>query len=614
MIDVKAIKETDASTVPAEKYRFRDSELLSRLPLYITLAITAVAAFVKGTTPDLRLPQPEEPDVIPDKTPGMTLAAPFHPIDPERPTEETPPSQPEGSARQEAGILKSGRYDNVVPFVRPHTLVDSPVIRYEAPKLAESEPFDPPASDGPNTSPIGGTPQSPAGPRPDADPQRRNRAPESTTGPVRLTEAFAGTTIIIGLDELLRGMTDADGDQLVVKNVRVSSGSLAAIDGGFIYSSNAATLPKTVTVTYEVTDGKETVLRTAEIPLSRGPIKGSSTSETVLGTPWDDQIDALAGGDIIDAMDGDDFIVGGEGDDIIVAGAGNDVVFAGLGDDVVFAGSGDDMVAGGEGDDRLSGDAGDDVLLGEAGDDQISGGEGDDVASGGDGDDLVKGDEGDDLLDGGAGNDTLQDGAGSDRVLGGEGDDVAVASLDAVTDFFAGGEGIDVLDYSAATESVVFNFVAGTAEGVEVGTDTVIEFEQVVGGSGADVFLIGDQELTLTGGDGEDTFIFALPENVDRPMLVHDILDFVVGDRVKVAAFEFTMNAQDEHEDRFGHYYRDRDDEDPDALKLRIRHETDDDQGELTVFEFDADGNFDFEMTIAVHGNHQPFVYETATA
>jgi Ca2+-binding RTX toxin-like protein len=587
---------------------------LSRLPLFIGLAITAAVAFVKGATPEIPLPVTEEPEVRPEQIHRAGFAEPIPTkIDRGQWPDDLPKN--DQSQRQDHSSTEAyHRYEgNVVPFpARRHVLIDSPPITYEPAGQFDipGETFEPPAA---SWSPAGGgeMPQAANEGSPEPE-QRRNRTPQAS-GSVRLTEAFAGTAMLISVDELLEGAVDPDGDLLKVQNVRVSSGSITETEDGYLYSSNKAAAAEVVVVTFEVTDGETVLQRAAYIPLVRGPIRGSSTSEAIIGTLWPDQIDALAGHDLIDAREGDDFIIGGDGDDHIVAGPGDDVVLAGAGNDAVFGGEGNDRIAGGEGDDRIDGDAGDDTLLGEAGNDQLRGGEGDDIASGGAGDDLVEGGGGADTLEGGEGQDVLHDGTGEDHVFGGEGDDTAIAALDAVTDFFSGGEGIDTLDYSATTEAVTFNFIAETAEGVEVGNDTITEFEAVIGGDAGDTFLIGDHELELTGGDGEDTFIFALPENVDRPMLVHDILDFVVGDLIKVAAFEFTMSQHEEEENRFDRYYRDRAEEDVDALELRIRHMLGDD-GELTIFEFDADGDFEFEMTIAVHGNHQPFVYETPTA
>jgi hypothetical protein len=621
IIEVKGTKETEGVDASAERYQLKETQHLSRLPLFVGVAITAMVAFVKGATPETKLAVPEQPTSLPEAEPHAVFAeAEIIELDNPKPRPEERMKDDDIPLRQDHSSTNAyHRYDdNVVQFhARRHVLIDSPPIAYE-PVEAWQAPAASPLDVGWSPSNRNNLPRAAnaSGPVAESKPddERRNRAPQAATGNIRLQEAFAGTALLIGINELLEGTIDPDGDRLHVKNVRVSSGSITETREGFLYSSDNAAQSQDVVLTFEITDGIDALQRAAHIPLVRGPIRGSSTSESILGTMWPDQIDALGGDDLVDALDGDDVIVGGAGDDRIIAGAGDDVVFAGEGNDVVRGGEGNDAIAGGEGDDLLDGEAGDDTLLGDAGDDQLRGGDGDDIASGGDGDDVIAGEAGADIIEGGAGEDELHDGPGEDRVYGEEGDDTAIAALDAVTDFFSGGEGFDTLDYSATTEAVTFNFIAETAEGVEVGTDTITEFEAVIGGEGGDTFVIGEHELELTGGDGDDTFVFALPQQIDRPTLVHDILDFVVGDRINVAAFEFTMSQQGEEIDRFEHYYRDRDEPDVDALELRIRHVIDDDDGELTIFEFDADGNFEFEMTIAVHGNHQPFVYETPAA
>lgn len=621
-IQIKGTRETEGNEIPADRYRFSAGQVATKLPLFFGVALAAILGFIKSATPATNLPVPEEPEATPEPQPrGMSIvAADDMSLKAESPSieEHEEADRPRPRSDDDSSRIYH-RYDNVVQFpVRQHALIDSPPIAFSDVVVPpEAQLADPGPSDGGSSAPRSASASMPGGNRSaaPAETQRRNRSPEGRDGPILLQEAFAGTAIVIGLDQFLSQVVDPDGDKLSIKNVTVSSGSIAETEGGFIYSSNAQAKAGQVVVNFEVTDGTASVVRTALIPLLRGPINGTPDAEHILGTDGADTISSLAGADFIDAMAGDDFIIGGDGDDVIVAGLGDDVVWAGLGNDVVLGGGGDDALSGGEGDDRLVGDTGDDVLLGEVGNDLLQGEDGDDTVMGGAGDDLVDGGAGADVVQGDAGDDELHDGAGEDLVFGGEGDDLAVAAMDAAVDFLEGGEGFDTMDYSAATTALTFDFVAGSVSSEEAGDDQFSGFEAVVGGSEGDTFMIGNHEMELTGGDGDDTFVFALPDDIDRPMLVHDILDFIVGDRIKVAAFEFTMDHDEAAEDRFGRYYRDRDDEgDPNALELRIRHIHDDDNNELTVFEFDMDGNFEFEMTVTVHGYQQPFVYETATA
>ena len=100
----------------------------------------------------------------------------------------------------------------------------------------------------------------------------------------------------------------------------------------------------------------------------------------------------------------------------------------------------------------------------------------DDSISGDGGDNLLSGMAGDDILDGGAGNDTLD-----------------------------GGLGVDTASFEAATQSVTVDLSAGTATGVETGSDTLTAIENVIGGAGDDLVTGNDQANRLDGGAGADT-------------------------------------------------------------------------------------------------------------
>ncbi|MBD2748202.1 hypothetical protein IC232_16005 [Microvirga sp. BT688] len=97
----------------------------------------------------------------------------------------------------------------------------------------------------------------------------------------------------------------------------------------------------------------------------------------------------------------------------------------------------------------------------------------------------------------GLGNDTAFGGAGSEIFAGGAGDDVLF-----------GGGGNDTADYSEATGGgVTVDLSRTTAQAIhgDQGTDTLIDIENVVGGSGNDA-LIGDTgQNVLEGGNGLDT-------------------------------------------------------------------------------------------------------------
>lgn len=182
---------------------------------------------------------------------------------------------------------------------------------------------------------------------------------------------------------------------------------------------------------------------------------------------------------------GEGFLQGTEGSDIIKTWYRTYV------DTLVRAGGGDDLVVGGEGNDTVYGDGGSDRLEGRGGDDLIYGGEGNDTLVAGGGNDTLYGEAGNDSLDGGGGNDLIEGGDGDDRIDGGWND--------------VGGE------------------------------------DTLYGGAGNDKLQGGKGDQAndvLTGGEGADTFYFAVEGNDDdeyRGFGVDIITDFEVGvDKINV--------------------------------------------------------------------------------
>lgn len=131
------------------------------------------------------------------------------------------------------------------------------------------------------------------------------------------------------------------------------------------------------------------------------------------------------------------FIVeGGSGDDSIHTGIGKDTVYAGAGNDTVFSDAGNDWIEGGSGIDDLNGGLDANRIYGNGGRDRIRHVGGSDWVSGGAGDDrLITANTGSTAFHGEAGNDTLINGAAHDEFIGGDGD--------------------DVVDYSARTEDLL---------------------------------------------------------------------------------------------------------------------------------------------------------------
>ena len=150
----------------------------------------------------------------------------------------------------------------------------------------------------------------------------------------------------------------------------------------------------------------------------------------------------------------------------------------------IFGGGAADSLNGTSAEDYMDGGAGNDTLNGLAGYDTLYGGLGDDVLDGGDADDQLYGNDGNDSILGGAGYDTLYGGAGND-------------TLD-------GGADNDSLQFFAETSGVSVDLLAGTATGISIGTDVVLNFEGVYGSQYADTLVGGAGSDNLDGQDGND--------------------------------------------------------------------------------------------------------------
>ncbi|MBO9621365.1 MAG: hypothetical protein J7500_01505 [Sphingomonas sp.] len=237
--------------------------------------------------------------------------------------------------------------------------------------------------------------------------------------------------------------------------------------------------------------------------------------ENVTGSAFDDILTGSDGANRIDAGAGNDWLSGGGGDDTLIGGAGNDTVGYGSASAGVVVdlsnmgpqdtgGAGVDVlqsvenISGSGFDDVLTGDGVGNVLAGDAGQDWLSGGGGSDIETGGEGHDSVWGGEADDLLDGGAGDDTIW-----------------------------GGAGIDTVTYAAAQTGVEIDLSWTEEQDTRgAGVDTLVSVENVVG-SGFDDVLAGDWAANLlTGGAGNDRFVFG-----ETALAARDrVTDFAAGD------------------------------------------------------------------------------------
>ena len=154
-------------------------------------------------------------------------------------------------------------------------------------------------------------------------------------------------------------------------------------------------------------------------------------------------------------------------------------------------------------------------------------------ATGGDGHDTLLGNAlvntltggaGDDSLAGAAGNDSLVGGLGDDTLAGGTGNDTYVyavtTNLGSDTLVELGGEGVDLITFaSTTTKGVALNLGVTTTQtvvsgGLNLTLNAADTFDNVTGGSLADVLTGNSLANTLIGGPGNDTLAGAGGDDV----------------------------------------------------------------------------------------------------
>jgi Ca2+-binding RTX toxin-like protein len=265
-------------------------------------------------------------------------------------------------------------------------------------------------------------------------------------------------------------------------------------------------------------------------------LPGGAGNDIETGLGGSDTISGFAGNDTLDGGAGADLLKGGSGNDRLIGGGDSDTArFTGdrSAYSVIFdTSNGHLLISGPDGEDDLfgvewlqfadqtiaaptsppppvqTGSTGNDVLGGTTGTDTVSGGAGGDSIAAGAGADSVDGGTGSDSIQGGSGGDSLAGGDGNDTVSGGTGNDLIIGGSGAGDDAYDGGSDIDTVRYSSATQGVVVNLKTGVASGPEIGRDTLVNIENVIGGAGADT-LTGDAGANvLTGGGGADRFVF----------------------------------------------------------------------------------------------------------
>lgn len=648
-IEVKSVRPPERESQDAGRFEFNATERLSRLPTYFALAVVAMAAYlrsifaVEGRLHDETIPRLTDDD---SPAPAGVGEAIIEAADADSPLgaqvdEAVPPSE-DGSQLgnpwpglfavpdfpQMHFVAPTFYTTNVQPFV-PVAVMRRPVNDNAGWGVGGSWIEPPPVvsvarlpvvmapPDAEQSGNDGGTEDDDEDQSEADNSLPANRAP-LTLGRFRLLDVFAGQAVVIGLSHLLNGATDPDGDALAISGLVVRGAEWEALGDGWLIDTDPGMLGP-VTLNYRISDGQSWVVQTASFEITRMQHALTPLNDIHLGSPFDDDISAGVGHDLIDSRDGNDHVEGGHGDDHINGGSDDDVLAGGSGHDIIFGGAGHDVIWGGEGQDRLFGEDGDDIVDGGAGHDHVDGGNGDDILSGGMGNDRLLGGEGEDSLfggdgadhlDGGAGADLLMGGDGADLLFGGDGEDVLIGGAgadivigDADSDVMDGGEGDDCLDFSKFDTDLFVDAVGGLSQSEETGRDRISGFETILGGSGDDMFIVGGKAMVLSGGDGDDRFIFEITDDMlsVSSNLMHRILDFVVGDRVRVRDHE--RPSDDTAQERFEAIYGDDDDLDwlESDVPVKVAHERIEDD-DWTIVIADIDGDSTVDVTINIQG------------
>ncbi|MEM7213883.1 MAG: calcium-binding protein, partial [Pseudomonadota bacterium] len=268
--------------------------------------------------------------------------------------------------------------------------------------------------------------------------------------------------------------------------------------------------------------GSLTVVNFEDVIGSSGDdtITGNDEANVLQGEDGNDHISGLGDTDEIDGGIGDDTLVGGKGDDVVTGGTGNDLLVWNNGD-------GSDFMDGGAGDDRVQVNFNTDLVNDNLDNKDVAAfttSEFFDVqfARVGLNDQAVNGLFQLDIVN----TETLETNFG-------DGDDTAQISVD-VLDQIAldldGGAGVDLLDFSDASQQLEVNLASGA-----IGSAEFENFENVTGGAFADQITGDAADNVLSGGAGDDSFVASLGSDTvfggtgeDSAVFSGDFADFNV--------------------------------------------------------------------------------------
>jgi Ca2+-binding RTX toxin-like protein len=244
-------------------------------------------------------------------------------------------------------------------------------------------------------------------------------------------------------------------------------------------------------------------------------IRGNSSANILNGRGGKDKIWGEAGDDTIKGGNADDKLHGDDGKDQIDGESGDDTIWGDAGDDILYGGTGNDLfvaTANDDGKDTIDGGADNDTvdysLLDQSVSVSLNGAEAADVSINGTIQDSVvnieniKGSTAADTLHGDNANNILEGNAGDDTIEGGMGDDT-----------LSGGTGSDTVSFENAANGIEINLKIADEQDTKVGNDVISGFENVLGSSHDDTIEGDSGDNILDGGAGEDTVSYADAQN-----------------------------------------------------------------------------------------------------